>query len=69
MCVLQQIEEGINALGKLVDWNSHWGLEAVREKDRSLLGLSLASQPTYVLCHITTAIYSFFYMVVGLITG
>nr|XP_045619451.1 uncharacterized protein LOC123771121 isoform X1 [Procambarus clarkii] len=60
--------EGINALGKLVELNSHWGLEAVRGENKALLGLSLSSQPTYILCHITTAIYSFFYMLMGIIT-
>ncbi|XP_042225992.1 uncharacterized protein LOC121868997 isoform X3 [Homarus americanus] len=60
--------EAIKVLGRLAEWNSHWGLEAVRGRDKELLGLSLSSQPTYILCHITSAIYSFFYLLVALIT-
>ncbi|KAK8751500.1 hypothetical protein OTU49_008765, partial [Cherax quadricarinatus] len=60
--------EGINTLGRLAEWNSLWGIEAIRGDDTSLLGLSLSSQPTYILCHITTAIYSFFYMLMAIIT-
>lgn len=59
----------LESLGRLVEWNPHWGLEAVRgEADGVLLGLALSAQPTHILCHITTAIYSFFYLIMGLVT-
>ncbi|MPC10148.1 Inner nuclear membrane protein Man1 [Portunus trituberculatus] len=59
----------VESLGRLVEWNPHWGLEAVRgETDGVLLGLALSTQPTHILCHITTAIYSFFYLIMGLVT-
>ncbi|XP_071544125.1 uncharacterized protein MAN1 [Panulirus ornatus] len=62
------ITEGIHSLGKLTELNSHWGLEAVRGGENELLGISLSSQPTYILCHITAAIYSFIYLAMGVIT-
>ncbi|KAK7086202.1 LEM domain [Halocaridina rubra] len=55
-------------LGKLAELNSILGLRAERNDDKALLGIALASPPMYILCHITAAIYSFFYLVVGLIT-
>lgn len=61
----------VESLGSLVEWNPHWGLLAVRGEGGGgpLLGLEVASQPTYILCHITTAIYSFLYLIMGLVTG
>ncbi|XP_050698727.1 uncharacterized protein LOC126986499 [Eriocheir sinensis] len=67
-------EKVVESLGSLVEWNPHWGLEAVRGgatggEGGALLGVQVASQPTYILCHITTAIYSFLYLIMGLVTA
>lgn len=66
---LQECNAGLEALGRLVEWNPHWGLETVRHEQGEVLGLSLAKHSTQILCHITSAIYSFFYLLIGIFTG
>ncbi|XP_037804175.1 uncharacterized protein LOC119598593 [Penaeus monodon] len=65
----KELLEGIEALGKLAELNRNLGLESVRSPDKTLLGLSLATQPTFILCHITAAIYSVFYLLIALIVA
>ncbi|KAK4323490.1 hypothetical protein Pmani_005805 [Petrolisthes manimaculis] len=64
----EKCETGLKALGRLVEWNPHWGLETVRQGQGEVIGLSLATHSTQILCHITTAIYSFFYLLIGIFT-
>ncbi|XP_066957583.1 uncharacterized protein MAN1 [Macrobrachium rosenbergii] len=58
--------DGVIALGKLVEMNRHWGMEAVKEGE-ALLGISLVSPPTHILCHIRSAIYNFLNLIIGLV--
>ncbi|XP_064110867.1 uncharacterized protein LOC135218472 [Macrobrachium nipponense] len=58
--------DGVIALGKLVEMNRHWGMEAVKEGE-ALLGISLVSPPTHIFCHIRTAIYNFLNLIIGLV--